>query len=275
LRFFHLAITLLGTLCFTGLLTHSIAQDNPSSPAAKSDFDYYLFAMSIAPGFCAQNAERAARKTQCEPRTLRQDFAASPISIHGLWPNRKKGKHPFFCASNSGPSGEKPRRGEHCALPKVENLDAPTQRELKTGMPGIKDCLDRWEWAKHGTCSGLSPDRYFDIQLAWLAKVNKALGAHLLSSAGTEFDIDAWRNQTIRTEPELAQNLQFVCKTAAKRKGEKNRSNTSDSDNLSPPTLLVELKLALHKDGKTILPLSDSRRGQSGCRNGKAFIVQP
>ena len=38
-------------------------------------------------------------------------------------------------------------------------------------MPGIASCLDRHEWIKHGTCSGLDADCYFADTLRLAAAV--------------------------------------------------------------------------------------------------------
>jgi len=40
--------------------------------------------------------------------------------------------------------------------------DQATQTDLAQLMPGSRSCLDRHEWTKHGTCSGLGGDAYFD-----------------------------------------------------------------------------------------------------------------
>jgi len=49
-------------------------------------------------------------------------------------------------------------------------------------MPGLGEHLDRHEWAKHGTCSGLSPDAYFALGEALDEQVNQLGIGKLLAS---------------------------------------------------------------------------------------------
>jgi ribonuclease T2 len=94
------------------------------------DFDFYVLALSWSPGFCERvEGDRA----QCEPGKG-QGFV-----VHGLWPQYEQG-FPSDCAG--------PRSPSRIALERAAGL-FPDER------------LARYEWRKHGTCSGKSPSDYF------------------------------------------------------------------------------------------------------------------
>jgi ribonuclease T2 len=101
--------------------------------AAPGAFDFYVLSLSWSPGFCATGGDQKA-KDQCA--------AGSNLGfvVHGLWPQNTHG-----FPSDCGPAGRSPSRQ---ALDTVQGL-----------YPD--EGLARYEWRKHGTCSGLSPTDYF------------------------------------------------------------------------------------------------------------------
>lgn len=105
----------------------------PRAASAQS-FDYYILALSWSPSWCADKGdERDA--DQCAP-------GAHPgFVVHGLWPAQANGFSPTEC----GPQGRNPTRMA---------LDTAAQV-----FPSIG--LARYQWRKHGTCSGLDPQSYF------------------------------------------------------------------------------------------------------------------
>ena len=125
-----------------------------SSPS----IDHYILALSWQPAFCERNTD----KPEC--RTLEGgDFAATNLVLHGLWPNAADDEHPFYCGvSTSDRSADE--AGDWCALP-TTGADQATQSELAQVMPGSMSCLERHEWIKHGTCTGLGGDAYFDASV--------------------------------------------------------------------------------------------------------------
>jgi len=117
--------------------------------------DHYILALSWQPAFC----ERNAGKPEC--RELDGgDFAATNLALHGLWPNAADGGPPFYCGVAAGNRGAD-EAGDWCTLP-TTGADQATQSDLAQVMPGSASCLDRHEWIKHGSCSGLGGDAYFD-----------------------------------------------------------------------------------------------------------------
>lgn len=98
------------------------------------DFDYYLLALSWSPTFCAADRARLTRE-QCVEK---HDFI-----LHGLWPQYERG-FPEFCDTDY------PGR-----LPEGL-LDAYDPMTPDRGLLAH-------QWRKHGSCSGLSPEAFFDL----------------------------------------------------------------------------------------------------------------
>ena len=98
--------------------------------APASAFDFYVLALSWSPGFC-DSVEGA--RDQCEPGK------GLGFVVHGLWPQNERG-YPSDCPG--------PRAPSRAALERAQGV-FPDER------------LARYEWRKHGTCSGLSPSDYF------------------------------------------------------------------------------------------------------------------
>jgi ribonuclease T2 len=115
------------------------ASTEVSKPADKS-FDYYVLALSWSPEHCASPAGQRS-SLQCEgPR--RYGFI-----VHGLWPQFEKG-YPADCADT-------PMR-----------LSSARRKDILEIMPS--EGLMRHEWRKHGTCSGLEAEHYFErVEQAW------------------------------------------------------------------------------------------------------------
>ncbi|MBL8573876.1 MAG: hypothetical protein JNM13_09385 [Hyphomicrobiaceae bacterium] len=118
------------------------------------DFDHYVLALSWQPAFC----ETHANKPECRALDA-ADFAASNLVLHGLWPNDALAEEPAYCgvAASERATDES---GQWCELP-PPGADREIESALQDLMPGAASCLDRHEWLKHGTCSGLDADAYF------------------------------------------------------------------------------------------------------------------
>ncbi|MEP1932686.1 MAG: ribonuclease T2 [Roseibium sp.] len=99
------------------------------------DFDFYVLALSWSPTYCKQEGVDA-NPHQCNAR---KPFR---FIVHGLWPQYESG-YPSDCDVS--------RR----------RID----RQIAVGMEDIMPShgLVFHQWRKHGTCSGLEPDDYFDL----------------------------------------------------------------------------------------------------------------
>lgn len=120
-----------------------------SSPASGASvptgagFDFYVLSLSWSPSYCeAEGAD--ANRQQCK--------AGRPYAfvVHGLWPQFERG-YPQDCATSE---------------PDVSN---ETLRTLYSLMPSAG--LIRYQWRKHGACSGLPQADYFNVLRAAFAKV--------------------------------------------------------------------------------------------------------
>ncbi|MCB1498664.1 MAG: ribonuclease T [Bauldia sp.] len=105
--------------------TGAAAQDTPG------DFDFYVLSLSWSPSYC-ETAHRPDPE-QCEG-------AARGFVVHGLWPQYERG-YPDYCVDT----------------PRLPRSILATVADL---MPAG---LAQYQWQKHGTCSGLRPERYFDL----------------------------------------------------------------------------------------------------------------
>lgn len=103
------------------------------------EFDFYVLALSWSPAFCEREGDRKG-KEQCEPGR-RRGFV-----IHGLWPQFERG-FPSDCDAFGRP---------------------PSRIALEEAAGVFPDQgLARYEWRKHGACSGKSPAEYFrDVRRA-------------------------------------------------------------------------------------------------------------
>ena len=127
-------------LALFGFIAAGHAQGFGQRSAAPGDFDFYVLALSWSPGFCELDGDRTRNREQCgEGSGLR-------FVVHGLWPQNERG-YPSDC----GPAG---RSTSRIAMEQAEGV-FPTEG------------LARYQWRKHGTCTGSSPSDYFrDVRRA-------------------------------------------------------------------------------------------------------------
>lgn len=132
-----LAIAALALFGFSGA---GYAQGFGQRDGTPGDFDFYVLALSWSPGFCELDGDRTRNREQCG------EGAGLRFVVHGLWPQNERG-YPSDC----GPAGRTPSR---IALEQAEGL-FPTES------------LARYQWRKHGTCTGSSPSDYYrDVRRA-------------------------------------------------------------------------------------------------------------
>jgi len=118
----------------TLLVGMAIARQRHHAESTPGAFDYYLLNLSWAPAYCAANSGNAA-SSECNP-AHHFGFVA-----HGLWPENNNGSYPQNCGA---------------ASPVSQSI----VQHMLTIMPS--STLIQHEWAKHGTCTGLSAQDYFN-----------------------------------------------------------------------------------------------------------------
>lgn len=118
-------------------------------PLGSHAFDHYMLAVTLTPAFCDNNPNWR-NSVQCRDRQA--------FNVHGLWPQGESAaSSPSYC--NGGNL----------------QLGPEQQRRLRGIMP---DASQRdYQWKKHGRCSGLAANRYFDtlskqfLSLRWPASL--------------------------------------------------------------------------------------------------------
>lgn len=118
-------LVVLAALC----LTHPARAQSERA----GDFDYYVMALSWSAAWCTLEGD-ARDDPQCD------DGQGLTFILHGLWPQYDVG-WPSFCRTTE----RDPSRSQTAEMADI--------------MGGAG--LAFYQWKKHGRCSGLSPDGYF------------------------------------------------------------------------------------------------------------------
>jgi ribonuclease T2 len=245
---FALAVPLLGGT--------AEARDRRDRPG---DFDFYLMVFSLAPSFCALSGA-AQGKRQCDDPSDAA-YRATPLTVHGLWPNRK------------GVSVN--RQPQSCSTERL-SLSPALRRKLAVYMPGIADGLERHEWEKHGVCSGLTPEAYFGKVVAIAEEANATIGAVLREKGllGREVPIRTLLQGVAEKNRALADAIVVDCKFARQQRG---------GPGGGPRAYVAEIRVLISReigsdpdhDGwpGTFVPLREAGfQANSGCPGGAGFI---
>jgi ribonuclease T2 len=220
----------------SAILAVALAGPAHAAKAAPGDFDYYLLSLSVAPSFCALTPDPRT-KPDCEALTP-ASFQQTPLTIHGLWPNRARvsvNRQPAECSR------------ERFAVSRA------LQAELARYMPGGPKLL-RHEWYRHGTCSGMSPDDYFGAAVSLAKRANEMIGRDI--AGRDQVHVDALLRAVAAKDPATAAAIVVDCR---QQRGGGN-------------FLVEEIRLTLSKDLKPV-PASSVGMGQnSGCPRGTGRI---
>lgn len=140
-----------------------------SQAAGAKDF---VLALSWQPAFCETHRDKLECLTQTSER-----FDATALVLHGLWPQPKGAT---YCNVDRKVKA-RDKAGDWDKLP-ASALSASNWAMLQKIMPGTQSYLNRHEWIKHGSCSGMSQTRYFRSSAKLLALVNRSAVRKLLKS---------------------------------------------------------------------------------------------
>ncbi|HEY5082318.1 MAG TPA: ribonuclease [Bauldia sp.] len=146
----------------------------------------YILSLSWEPAFC----ENHQSKPECAAETA-AGFAASHLSLHGLWPQPISKQYCNVDASLL----DADKHGSWPALPAVD-LSPDMKTRLDAAMPGTQSSLERHEWLRHGTCyNGADADTYFGEALALVDAVNGSpVQALLAANIGKQVTADQVRH---------------------------------------------------------------------------------
>lgn len=145
-------------------------------------FDFYVLSLSWSPSFCASAFERG----RSNKSTQVQCGGGRPFSfvVHGLWPQYDRG-FPNYCQRPS------PRLNRQIVARMLDLMPAPG--------------LIFNEWDKHGTCSGLSPEAYFETTRKARAAVK--IPADYVEPSDTKFvSPDEIEEAFVKANPGLARD---------------------------------------------------------------------
>jgi ribonuclease T2 len=129
------------------LLTSQAVSARDQRQEVPGQFDFYVLSLSWSPSFCAMAAESGrGRGTNAQCGVRPYSFV-----VHGLWPQYDKGFP------------------EYCQLP-APLLDHRIVTSMLDLMPARHLIFN--EWDRHGTCSGQTPQAYFESVRKARAAVN-------------------------------------------------------------------------------------------------------
>lgn len=156
------------------------ASPAPSFAGQPGQFDYYVLSLEWHPAFCAGHGGLE----ECRPPAT-SEFDHDLV-LHGMWPSRsgdRSNSYGFCGVSAAIRALDTP--AQRCQMPEVP-MSAATRGTLNAHMPGTDACLERHEWYRHGTCSGLSGDAYFGAADAMLLQaISSAVGRFVAAHAGS------------------------------------------------------------------------------------------
>jgi ribonuclease T2 len=227
------------------------ARDQPG------DFDFYVLALSIAPSFCDLTGYQK-HKAQCQ-NPADADYSATPLTIHGLWPNKR-----------GLPARSQPQACSTQSLPRFPDELAG---DLRKYMPGVADGLPQYEWDKHGVCSGLAPEAYFARLVALARAANETIGAAMKDKGffGKDMPIQALLEAVAAKNPGLADALQVDCQFARKSRDGASRAYVGEIRVL----IAKDLTASTQSGGWPAAFVARSSVGygaNSGCPHGAGFL---
>lgn len=156
----------------------------PQSPISELQ-NRWALAVTWQPAFCETfDTEKREFPKECHLASNKETF-----TLHGLWPQWEE-----YCVAALPPevlarnqryitnTCEMDKKWEE--LPEI-TLSADLKKRQAEVMPGIASYLDRHEYYKHGTCSLLNYEDYFNLAISLTEKLNQtSLPAFILNSAG-------------------------------------------------------------------------------------------
>ncbi|SIQ21989.1 ribonuclease T2 [Rhizobium sp. RU20A] len=166
-----------------------------------------ILSVSWQPGFC----ETRRSRTECRSEQA-ESFEATHFTLHGLWPMRQS-----YCGVDEATKALD-KTGKWTDLAPL-TLTAANAATLDARMPGRRSGLDRHQWVRSGSCTGLTPDDYFALQDTFLEKLNASPVLALFRSRSgqivTAAEVRSAFDQGFG--PGAGQRLRLTCRKAGDR----------------------------------------------------------
>jgi ribonuclease T2 len=128
--------------------------------------------------------------------------------LHGLWPQPKSRAYCGVDKKNIGMD----RNKQWSRLPEL-GLSQKTKQGLHDVMPAVVSGLEKHEWIKHGTCSGMSKDEYFTKSVNYTKQFNSsALAAYIDANRGKRVILKDIRKMADRSfGMQSGERIEIVC----------------------------------------------------------------
>jgi ribonuclease T2 len=178
------ASQLRGTASSSSSLRHHDEERGHCPDTLPGQFDFFVLSMSFQPEFCYQH--RYEEWAGCENPN---DLWRGSLTIHGLWPQFDDGKWPCECSDEEFNPQTLADLGED-----KFNIHWPNVKAAK-GKPGYTGFWEH-EWHKHGSCTGLSQDEYFQSALNHFLLTPDTVGRHYGSSVSKSEITGAYSNNS-------------------------------------------------------------------------------
>jgi ribonuclease T2 len=164
-------------------------QDSAGNGPVAGHFDNYVLALTWLPAFCEQHPDLA----ECGFAFHSPDgFAAKHLILHGLWPNQSHDSQHSYGFCGVSPDIESlDQSHQWCQMPNP-GLSQAALSGLAAVMPGAnpQSCLEWHEWYRHGSCSGYSPEEFFNRAGALVRAVAQSnFGNFLAGHAGQTVEL--------------------------------------------------------------------------------------
>ncbi|MBI5340600.1 MAG: ribonuclease T(2) [Mycolicibacterium rufum] len=158
----------LGAVVVAAVVFSGTVLDRNTDPAALVSEDASsLLVLTWAPSFCAGEGDNPA----CASGEVAK--AGQTLLLHGLWPQPRDRQ---YCGVPQD------QRARESGRPPVQ-LSDDTRERLQSATVNTAS-LAQHEWYAHGTCSGVSPDDYFDDAVRLAEQARTVLDPVLRDAAG-------------------------------------------------------------------------------------------
>jgi ribonuclease T2 len=166
------------------------------------DFDFYVLSMSFQPEFCHQH--RTEHFPGCE-RPL--DFWRGSLTLHGLWPEDYDGSWPSSCTKEKFD----PKTVDDLGPDRFDRLWPNVKATENDGY--LRYSFWEHEWTKHGTCTGLTQDEYFDTALKHFLPTPQLVRDNYGMSTAVKREelLEAYRNSTEYYNNNMYGDVVLVC----------------------------------------------------------------